>query len=197
LELSVITIIMDEEEIVDRWLHHHESLFKQVDVVIVDGGSEDNTVEKIRNKNIEPYFRKWDHDFSAQRNFAIEQAKYDWCLTLDVDLFLSKWFIEALPDIVRSSNTPVLMSYRYNYIDGEIFKPQFEEIHFRMFKKSCGARYHGKIHEGLRVPSNIPIRILDKKFYAIHDKSLSRAKKRWKYYKEQFNSNDLEWLNKM
>jgi glycosyltransferase involved in cell wall biosynthesis len=197
MKLSTITIVMDEEQIIDRWMGHYANLFEQVDVVIVDGGSTDKTVEKIKSYGIDTYFREWDHHFSNQRNFAIEKAKYDWCLTLDTDLYLSKEFMDELPIIVETSDAPVLLSYRYNYIDGEKFEHQFEETHFRMFRKSCGARYVGKIHEGLSISPNIPVKLLDKKFYAIHDKPKDRAIKRWEYYRDHFGSTfDANWIEK-
>ena len=55
------------------------------EVVIVDSGSTDRTVELAKAAGARVVYRAWDNDFAAQRNFALQQTRSDWVLYLDAD----------------------------------------------------------------------------------------------------------------
>ncbi len=58
----------------------------QVDeIVIVDTGSTDHTVDVARQYTDKVMFYAWDNDFAAARNFALEQTNSTWILSLDAD----------------------------------------------------------------------------------------------------------------
>lgn len=55
------------------------------EVIIIDSGSTDRTVELAEQAGAKVSFRAWDDDFSAQRNFALGETDADWVLYLDAD----------------------------------------------------------------------------------------------------------------
>lgn len=55
------------------------------EIVIVDTGSDDNTVEIAREYTDKVYHFTWCDDFSAARNYAVERVNCDWVLSLDAD----------------------------------------------------------------------------------------------------------------
>lgn len=87
--LSVVYIVKNEENYI---LNSLESIDWIADeIVIVDTGSTDRTVEIIQNLSddrIKLSHFKWNNDFSEARNFAIRQSKCDWILVLDADELL-------------------------------------------------------------------------------------------------------------
>ena len=76
-------IVRDEAHVIEACLR---SLVGKVDeIVVVDTGSCDDTVEKALRFPIRLHRFDWCDDFSAARNFALEQAKGDWILYIDAD----------------------------------------------------------------------------------------------------------------
>lgn len=66
------------------------------EVVIVDSGSTDRTAALAEAAGARVAYRAWDHDFSAQRNFALTQTDADWVLYLDADERLNEELIKAI-----------------------------------------------------------------------------------------------------
>lgn len=81
--LAILILTRNEE---DNIVSVVENAKKCTDeVIIIDSGSTDRTVELAKEHGAKVSFRAWTDDFSAQRNFALEQTKADWVLYLDAD----------------------------------------------------------------------------------------------------------------
>ncbi len=83
--LSVAIITLNEEENLPRTL---ASVRWAEEIVVVDSGSSDRTVEIARSFGARVIERPWP-GFAAQKNFAISQCSGTWVLTLDADEELS------------------------------------------------------------------------------------------------------------
>lgn len=55
------------------------------EVVVVDTGSSDNTVQLAQEAGAHVFHQPWQDDFSAPRNLAVAQARGRWVLLLDAD----------------------------------------------------------------------------------------------------------------
>ena len=83
--LSVAIITLNEERNLARTL---ASVSFADEIVVVDSGSTDRTVEIARSFNAKVFTRSWP-GFAAQKNFALEQCSGTWVLSLDADEELS------------------------------------------------------------------------------------------------------------
>lgn len=83
--LSVAIIACNEEQILPRTL---ASVAWADEIVVVDSGSSDRTVEIARQAGARVLTEPW-RGFAAQKNFAIEQCNSQWILSLDADEELS------------------------------------------------------------------------------------------------------------
>ncbi len=83
--LSVAIITCDEERNLARTL---ASVSFANEIVVVDSGSADRTVEIAESFGARVFKRSWP-GFAAQKNFAIAQCTGDWILSLDADEELS------------------------------------------------------------------------------------------------------------
>jgi glycosyltransferase involved in cell wall biosynthesis len=83
--LSVAIIVRNEERNLARTL---ASVRFADEIVVVDSGSTDGTVEIARSFGAKVLNRPWP-GFAAQKNFAIAQCSGDWILSLDADEELS------------------------------------------------------------------------------------------------------------
>lgn len=100
--LTVVILTKNEEEnIVDCVTNA-----KQVtdDVLVIDSGSDDATVELAKSVGARVVFRAWDDDFSAQRNFAIENSDAEWIFYLDADERLSDGLVKSIKETVTDGD---------------------------------------------------------------------------------------------
>lgn len=83
LRMSLCMIVRDEEEMLPRCL---EAVKDGVDeIIIVDTGSRDRTVEIARSYGATVLFHEWTGNFSEARNIGLDAATGDWLLWLDAD----------------------------------------------------------------------------------------------------------------
>ena len=101
--LSVCLIAKNEERFLDGCLESIRGLADQI--ILVDTGSTDRTVEIARAHGAEVHFRAWDNDFSAARNAALLHARGDWILVLDADEEVSKAHHSNLRALLTQANT--------------------------------------------------------------------------------------------
>jgi glycosyltransferase involved in cell wall biosynthesis len=87
--LSVTIITLNEERNLARAL---KSVAWADDVVVIDSGSTDKTVEVARQHGARVIHNPWP-GYGKQKNFAQESAKHDWVLNIDAD--------EAVPESLR------------------------------------------------------------------------------------------------
>lgn len=81
--LSACMIVKNEEEMLPRCL---ESIQGTVDeLIVVDTGSTDRTMEIARSFGAKIYEHPWQNDFSLHRNQSIGYATGDWILIIDAD----------------------------------------------------------------------------------------------------------------
>jgi glycosyltransferase involved in cell wall biosynthesis len=91
--LSVCIITYNEEKNLPRLLRSIEGIADEI--VIMDSGSKDRTVELARAAGARIFQRPF-QDFGDQKNFAAAQAQNDWVLSLDADEELSEELKESL-----------------------------------------------------------------------------------------------------
>ena len=75
------------------------------EIVIVDSGSQDDTVEIARRCGARVVVQPW-QGFGAQKNFAVGQARFDWVLCLDADERLTPELGAAIEAALGTSAMP-------------------------------------------------------------------------------------------
>jgi glycosyltransferase involved in cell wall biosynthesis len=86
MKITATIIAFNEERHIARAL---ESLRCCDEIVVVDSGSVDRTVELAEKLGARVVESPW-HGYAAQKNYAAEQALNDWILSLDADEALSE-----------------------------------------------------------------------------------------------------------
>jgi len=81
LDISAVVITLDEERNIRRCL---ESLIWAGEIVVVDSGSTDATVEIAREYTDRVLTHPFE-DYVSQKNFALNQAAREWVLSVDAD----------------------------------------------------------------------------------------------------------------
>lgn len=87
MEISICMMVKDEEKNITRCLDSIKPILENIDseLIIVDTGSKDKTVEIAKEYTNKIFFHKWENDFSGMRNKSISYAKGEWILIIDAD----------------------------------------------------------------------------------------------------------------
>jgi len=149
-KLSVCLIVKNEEKFLGQCLKSVRDLASQI--VVVDTGSTDRTIEIAKEHGAEVHSFAWCDDFSAARNAALEHATGDWVLMLDADEELS---VDGREKLKSATNDPAVMAWRLPIMDvgregdGCSYVPRF-------YRNAPGLFYIGRVHE--QVFSSLEVR---------------------------------------
>ena len=148
--LSVCLIVKNEERFLGQCLASVKGLAHQI--VVVDTGSTDRTVEIAREHGAEVHSFAWCDDFSAARNAALEHVTGDWVLMLDADEELPQQQHAALRKLLHS---PSVIAWRLPLQDAGREAEGCSYVP-RLFRNAPGLFYVGRVHE--QVFSSVEVR---------------------------------------
>jgi glycosyltransferase involved in cell wall biosynthesis len=148
--LSVAVIALNEEDRIRACL---ESVVWADEIVVVDAGSSDKTVEIAQGFTDRVLFRAWD-GYAAQKNFALDQCRGDWLLSLDAD--------ERVPDALREeirdtlAREPAEAGFRVprqNHFAGRFMRygGLYPDHQLRLVRRGRGRFVERAVHESMRV----------------------------------------------
>ena len=123
------------------------------ELIVVDTGSTDNTIETARNFGAKIFQQPWADDFSAPRNLAIENATGDWILFLDSDEFIPAELAFNLRPAINIAVQQKKHAMLINLVNVDTDKHNdiIDSTYLcRIFKKLEGIHYVGRIHEELQ-----------------------------------------------
>ena len=139
--LTICMIAKDEERFLGRCLESVRGLADQV--VLVDTGSTDRTVEIAKAHGAEVHFRAWDNHFSNARNEALRHATGDWILVLDADEELPPEQHEALRTHLREDG---VIAWRLPLTDVGRENEGVSQVP-RLFRNAPAIFYVSRVHE--------------------------------------------------
>ena len=184
--ISLCMICRNEEATIFRCLHHVADFVDEM--VIVDTGSTDRTVERARRFTDRIFDFPWADDFSAARNFSLARARGAWILILDADEVIYDAELAELRALVSGGHpTGVVLDrheFEVNYdrlaFDHDIRWPAIEtrvEPKLRLVRNTGSLRFVGRIHESLDAarPADLDIRP-SLKFAHYRNRQMTQAK---------------------
>lgn len=153
LKISILIIAQNAAKTIKRCL---ESTIHFNEVVVIDGGSTDQT-EAIcaQYPNVKFYKNPWP-GFIPQRNFSITKASHEWCLMIDSDEAFSDELINYFKTLDLSKLDKKLYSImRTEYFEGIAVEHGFGRSNYqeRLFRKShvvySGGNHHNHSIDGV------------------------------------------------
>jgi tetratricopeptide (TPR) repeat protein len=137
--ISAALIVRNESAFIEDCLR---SLAGHVDeIILVDTGSNDDTIEIASRFPIRLHHFAWCDDFSAARNFALERASGDWILAIDADERLEIPDREAY-DRLLADDSKVGWELR---LHPRVGWTAFSKL--RLFRNEPRIRFQGVVHE--------------------------------------------------
>lgn len=132
-KVCVYAICKNEEQFVDRW---YESMKEADAIYVLDTGSTDNTVTKLKEHGVNVMIKKiipW--RFEVARNISLDMVPddFDICVCTDLDEILNKGWREELENAWKDNTTRCRYVYNWKLDDNDnpVISFYYEKFHSR------------------------------------------------------------------
>ena len=149
MKLSIAMIVKNQSKHLDECLKSLQPVRDKIDseLIIVDTGSEDDTVKIAKRYTDKVYFYEWTGNFAEMRNISISHTKGEWVFIIDGDEV-----IENADPLIDFFKKGIYQNYNAAIITVRSFSNDKYDEYFdaclpRVFKKTAGFKYEGAIHE--------------------------------------------------
>lgn len=153
--LSVVIITKNEEDNIRECL---ESVAWVDEIVVVDSGSEDNTIAICKEYTDKISINDDWQGFGYQKNLALQQATKDWVLSLDADERIPSALRIEIENVINNSAYSAFAIPRQAYFLGQAMQHGgwWPDYVVRLFRRNTGVFNSGDIvHE--RILINDPV----------------------------------------
>lgn len=144
---SVFIICKNEAANIERAL---ESVKMFDDIVLVDSGSTDETLEIAKRYPCRRYFQAW-LGYARQKQLALDLCKHDWALNIDADEELGSELRREIETFLKAPgnhaglSTPIRESF-----SGALTSPgTHQNRHIRFLNRKHGRYNNPDVHEGI------------------------------------------------
>lgn len=155
-------IVKNEEAFLPRCLASIRNLVDEI--VLVDTGSSDRTLEIARDFGCRIYQFPWNGDFSAARNESLRHATGEWIFVIDADEEIPADNSRKVRSFLDNPQIEIISLSVYNKSveTGRVssFLPSV-----RFFRRGLGLSYQGIVHNRLALPSDVPVTRCDIMLY--------------------------------
>lgn len=155
--ISICIIAKNEEAHMEAFLSSIKTHMGNYphEIVFVDTGSADRTVEIAKKYTDKIFFFEWIRDFSAARNFSLDCASNDWILVLDCDEYITDLDTSCFSAMISRFPHDIGMLSRKNHYEMNETDSIYTDDVERFFNRRY-FHYDGIIHEQVRSRSDKP-----------------------------------------
>lgn len=151
IKISAVTIVKNEAKNIGFWLNSVKHYADEI--IIVDTGSEDDTLSIAAAAGAKVAHFSWCDDFSAAKNYAIDLCCGQWIAFLDADEYFSVEDAKKIrPLLNRLTPNPKIVGVvtPLKNIDTDNNNAILSTTHqLRLFRHLRDIRYTGRVHEHL------------------------------------------------
>ncbi len=156
--VSLCMIVKNEEKFLPQCLNSVKDFVDEM--IIVDTGSTDRTMEIAESFGAKVYHHQWQNDFSLHRNQSLGYATGEWIFILDADEEMVREDLEKLRLALCIPDTNILsISVHNKHTRTGEFTSFLPSV--RLWRRKLNLRYEGIVHNELRLPADEPILRVD------------------------------------
>jgi len=147
MSLGCAIITYNEEKNIERTL---KSVLFCDEIVVVDSGSTDRTLEIARRYTDKVFYQEW-LGYGRQKNFAIEKLKTNWILSIDADEVVTDSLKEEIIDRLKDPDADAYaLNIQLVFMGRPLrFGGTYPDYHIRLFKRGTFSFREDEIHEGV------------------------------------------------
>ena len=155
VQISATIITLNEEDNLERCIHSLKGIVDEI--IIVDSGSQDRTLEIAADCGARVFTRAWTN-YSEQKNYAASQASSDWILSLDADECLSLELNGEIAELKAAGaradayQFPRMAFYLGRWIKHSGWYPDYK---VRLYQKNKATWQGSFVHEALFVNGTV------------------------------------------
>lgn len=150
--LSVIIITKNEEANIRRCL---SSVEWADEIIVLDSGSEDNTVAIAKEFTDQVFETRWDEwqGYGIQKQRALDHAHSDWVLNLDADESVDHHLKSAIMSAMKANEFDAYrVPIRMCFYDKLLRYSSSPKRHIRLFKRKGASYSQDIVHEKILLP---------------------------------------------
>ncbi|MFA6092961.1 MAG: glycosyltransferase family 2 protein [Elusimicrobiota bacterium] len=191
MKASISAILITKNEALDlpECLRSLKPLSSEI--VVVDGGSSDETVRLARDSGARVHAVEF-KDYASQKQAALDLASGDWALSIDADERVSPGLAKEILSVLEADGPAdgYEIPFEVEFLGRVLrFGGLGRERHLRLFRRKAGSFIGGKLHEGVELNGtlgrlsgrmrHIPYRDLDEYLEKLGRYTTWAAQKRW------------------
>ncbi|MEQ8173152.1 MAG: glycosyltransferase, partial [Candidatus Eremiobacterota bacterium] len=143
--LSLAMIVKNEQYNLYTCLQQIRDLVDEI--VVVDTGSTDKTVEVAEQFNASVYHYKWNENFSAARNLSLKKCNGKWILVMDADEFIDSPMKYKVRELIERNDFVGFNFEQFTYMNKDV-TPDFRLMPvMRLFPNHPSLRFKGMVQE--------------------------------------------------
>jgi glycosyltransferase involved in cell wall biosynthesis len=167
--ISLCMIVKNEEDWVVGAVESVRSIVNEV--IIVDTGSTDSTLDRIASIGAKILKLKWKDSFASARNISLAEATEPWILVLDGDERVARRDLPYIKDAAEGGDADGYHLIQRNYVTGKQvigwtanvtdyeegvrYNGYVDNPLIRLFRNAPDIRFHGSVHEIID-PTRLP-----------------------------------------
>ena len=161
--MSLCMIVKNEEACLEKCLMSMQELVSEV--VIVDTGSTDRTIEIAQKYHAIIKYYQWENDFAKARNYSLSFATQDWILVLDAYEYLRESYRMLFQSAICEKNVDSYYIKTLSFTEDNSPQSCVINLNHRLFRRDKGFYYKGAIHEQLVTDQSVNSQFSEIGFY--------------------------------
>ncbi len=147
------------------------------EIVVVDSGSDDGTVDVARRFGAKVFVRDY-RNAAEQKNWALQHMRSDWVLVLDSDEWLSDEAAQAVRRVVAANKAYAYRIRRVSRFLGRVVRYAWRHDYpLRLFPRGSGRWESRRVHADFL--THLPVRRLETPLFHDVAETLSAYLPRW------------------
>lgn len=146
-KISLCMIVKNEEKNIRRCLESVQGIVDEM--VIVDTGSTDKTIEIARSFGAKIIQVPWEDDFSKARNASLDAATGEWFLIMDADDQLASGDKDRVRKLAENPEVEAYFFETLSYVGERAGIDVIINLNIRLVRNRKEYRFSGRIHEQL------------------------------------------------
>ncbi len=132
-----------------------QSLSFVQEIIIIDSGSTDKTIEIAKDFGCQVFIEEW-KGYGPQKQSAVEKASFKWILSLDADERIPEETAEIITQVIKKPLAKAYSFPRKNIFHGKWIKHAgwWPDRVIRLFHKNYG-KFEGLIHESWKTKEKV------------------------------------------